>query len=55
MLAFFDRENEYATGSNETMQALNLRSERLEPAELRKRWPQIDWTGVAFGLHEPDF
>jgi len=55
VLAFFDAENEYATGSHETMQALNLRSERLEPADLRRRWPQIDWTGVAFGLHEPDF
>jgi glycine/D-amino acid oxidase-like deaminating enzyme len=55
VLAFFDTENEYATGSHETMQALGLRTERLEPAELRQRWPQIDWTGVAFGLHEPDF
>jgi glycine/D-amino acid oxidase-like deaminating enzyme len=55
VLAFYDQESEYATGSHETMLALNLRSERLETGELRHRWPQIDWSGVAFGLLEPDF
>lgn len=55
VLVFFDRENDYATASYETMRALNLRTERIEPAALRARWPQIDWTGVKFGLLEPDF
>jgi sarcosine oxidase len=55
VLAFYDQENAYATGSHETMQALNLRSERYEVEQLRARWPQIDWTGVKFGLLEPDF
>lgn len=55
VLAFYDQENEYAAGSHETMLALNLRSERYEVEQLRTRWPQIDWTGVKFGLLEPDF
>ncbi|MFN7165341.1 MAG: FAD-dependent oxidoreductase [Hyphomonas sp.] len=55
VLVFFDQENEYATGSYETMRALNLRTERIEPEELRRRWPQIDWSGVKFALLENDF
>ena len=35
VLVFFDQENEYATGSYETMRALNLRTERIEPDALR--------------------
>lgn len=55
VLVFFDQESEYATGSYETMRALNLRTERIEPEELRRRWPQIDWSGVKFALLENDF
>jgi len=55
VLVFFDQENEYATGSYETMRALNLRTDRIEPGALRARWPQIDWSGVKFALLEPDF
>ncbi len=55
VLVFFDRESEYATGSYETMRELNLRTELYEPEELRRRWPQIDWTGVKFALLETDF
>lgn len=55
VLVFFDQESEYATGSYETMRALNLRTERIEPEALRARWPQIDWTGVKFAQLEPDF
>lgn len=55
VLAFYDQENDYATASHETMLALKLRSERYEVEQLRARWPQIDWTGVKFGLLEPEF
>lgn len=55
VLVFFDQESEYATGSYETMRALNLRTERIEPEELAGRWPQIDWSGVKFALLENDF
>ncbi len=55
VLAFFDKENEYATGSYNTMRELGLATDRLEGAELARRWPQVDWSGVAFGLWEPTF
>jgi len=55
VLGFYDRENDYATASYETMRSLNLPTEKLDPAELSRRWPQVDWSGVAFGLWEPDF
>ena len=55
VISFFEGENDYAAGSYETMRALDLRIDRLEHAELKRRWPQIDWSDVAFGLWEPDF
>ncbi len=55
VLAFFDRETDYSRTSYETMRALGLPTDRLDTAELARRWPQIDWSGVAFGLWEPDF
>lgn len=55
VLAFFDKENDYARASHDTMRALNLRTECLDAGELARRWPQIAWDGVAFGLWEPDF
>lgn len=55
VLSFFDRENDYAASSLAAMQALGLRVERMEPEALKRRWPQVDWSGVAFGLYEPDF
>lgn len=55
VLSFFDRENDYASISQTTLHALGLRVERMEPAALKRRWPQVDWSGVAFGLLEPDF
>ncbi|MEE2691980.1 MAG: FAD-dependent oxidoreductase [Pseudomonadota bacterium] len=55
VLAFFDKETDYAAGSLATMQELNLPVERIEPEALAQRWPQFDWSGVAFGLYEPGF
>lgn len=55
VISLFDQETDYAAGSHEVMQSLNLRTERFDPAELQRRWPQIDYSGVAFGQWEPDF
>ena len=55
VLAFFDKENDYAAGSLKTLQALDIPVARIEPATLAKRWPQINWSDVAFGLYEPEF
>lgn len=55
ILTFYDRETPYSEGSRETLQSLGIRIERLGPDELRKRWPQMVWEDVSFGLFEPDF
>jgi monomeric sarcosine oxidase len=34
---------------------LGLPSEVLTPAEMRRRFPQIDFTGVTVGIYEPQF
>ena len=55
VLMFFDEENDYATHSVKTLRALDMPVDYLEPTALAKRWPQINWAGVSFGLYEPGF
>jgi glycine/D-amino acid oxidase-like deaminating enzyme len=55
VLMFFDAANPYSDASIATSRELKLRFEVLERPALERRWPQIDWTGIAFGLLEPDF
>jgi glycine/D-amino acid oxidase-like deaminating enzyme len=35
--------------------ALGLPTQLLDTAEMRRRFPQIDFTGIAAGLYEPEF
>lgn len=42
-----------AAASPPTLKALGVPHERLEPAALAKRFPQIALDGVSFGLYEP--
>lgn len=55
VLFFFGQMVEYAQRSIEVHQRLELPLEQLDHAQLRQRWPQIDFTGVEFGLFEPEF
>lgn len=55
VLFFFEKEEDYALKSLDVNKRLGLSMERLEPKALKKRWPQLDWTGIRFGLYEPDF
>lgn len=55
VLTFYHREEDYAAGSQAAMSALGLAVEQLSTVQLARRWPQIDWTGVSFGLFEPQF
>jgi glycine/D-amino acid oxidase-like deaminating enzyme len=55
VLFFFGQEEPYAVQALEVHRALGLPTERLSPAELRRRFPQMAWDGVALGLYEPDF
>jgi sarcosine oxidase len=51
---FFGRREPYATQSIEVHQRAGIPLEVLERAELAKRFPQIVWDGIEFGLYEPD-
>jgi monomeric sarcosine oxidase len=51
---FFGRREPYATQSIEVHQRIGIPLEVLDRAALAKRFPQIAWDGVEFGLHEPD-
>src|SRR4029077_3783580 len=49
------REGEtYAEKSIETLQRLDIRFEKLSRGELEKRFPQIAFGNVAWGIFEPD-
>jgi len=37
-----------------TLERLHIYHERLERAELERRWPQIDFGPVTWAIHEPD-
>jgi monomeric sarcosine oxidase len=50
---FFGRREAYATQAIEVHQRSGIPLEVLERAELAKRFPQISWDGVEFGLFEP--
>ena len=51
---FFGRPEPYATQSIEVHQRIGIPLEVLDRAALAKRFPQIAWDGIEFGLHEPD-
>ncbi len=55
VLTFFPRDDAYATDSMAVHKRLGLPITRHTAADLARRWPQIDWSGVSFGLHEPGF
>lgn len=55
VLFFFQEMVDYARQSIDVHRELGLPLEQLAPPELRARWPQIDFEGVAFGLFEPTF
>jgi sarcosine oxidase len=50
----FGRREEYATQAIEVHRRVGIPLEVLERAELAKRFPQIGWDGVEFGLYERD-
>ncbi|MGD9979971.1 MAG: FAD-dependent oxidoreductase [Hyphomonadaceae bacterium] len=55
VLFFFGEMVDYARASIDVHERLNLPLEVLDNAQLRARWPQIDFTGVALGLYEAEF
>ncbi len=55
VLFFFQQEESYARDSIAVHNSLDLPIAVLDRAALARRWPQIDFAGVAMGLHEPQF
>jgi glycine/D-amino acid oxidase-like deaminating enzyme len=55
VLFFFPRVEPYANQSMEVHKRLGLSTRLFEPRELRRRFPQMEWDGVAIGLYEPEF
>jgi len=55
VLFFFNEMVPYASASIETHKALKLPYEVLDAKALRKGFPQIDFSGVEFGLYEKEF
>lgn len=55
VLFFFEQMVDYARDSIAVHDELKLKLDRLDHAELQRRFPQIAFDGVEFGLFEPDF
>lgn len=55
VLFFFPRIEAYAEQSLAVHRRLGFPTQALDPAALRRRFPQMDWSGVALGLYEPEF
>jgi glycine/D-amino acid oxidase-like deaminating enzyme len=55
VLMFFSRKEHFAEESIETHRQLGLPLEVLDRPELVRRYPQVAWDGVEFGLFEPDY
>ncbi len=47
-------DDEWEHGSIEQLKQARIRHEKLSTRRLRKRWPQINFQGVEWGVFEPD-
>lgn len=55
VLMFFHRMEPYAAASIEVHRTLGLPLEELAQAELARRYPQVAWDGIEFGLLEREY
>ena len=53
-LWFARRADGFEAASEATLRRLGIPVERLSPAEVGDRWPQIDAGDLAFAIHEPE-
>ena len=47
-------DDQYERGSPPWLREACIRFEELSSIEMEKRWPQINFEGVRWGIHEPD-
>ncbi|MBW0144777.1 FAD-dependent oxidoreductase [Sphingomicrobium clamense] len=55
VLFFFDEEIDYFTDTIRVHREMGLPTQVLTPAQMARRYPMIDFDGVAIGMFEPDF
>jgi monomeric sarcosine oxidase len=55
VLFFFPEVQPFLEETMRVHRALGLPTELLDTGEMRRRFPQIDFTGIAAGLYEPGF
>ena len=55
ILMYFPKQEPFAQQSIAIHRELGLPLEVFERAELARRWPQMQWDGIEFGLHQGDF
>ena len=48
------REDAFECGSIETLRAAKIKYQQLSAAQMRKRWPQINFDGIEWGIFEPE-
>ncbi|MFZ0731180.1 MAG: FAD-dependent oxidoreductase [Candidatus Sulfotelmatobacter sp.] len=48
------RDDRFERGSIEMLKAAKIPFEELPAAKMRKRWPQISFEGIAWGIFEPE-
>jgi glycine/D-amino acid oxidase-like deaminating enzyme len=55
VLFFFQEREDYVRDTIAVHRRLKLPTKVLDRADMRRRFPQIDFSGVEVGLYEPDF
>ena len=55
VLFFFPEADPFLDQTMQVHRRLGLPTELLDAAEMRRRFPQIDFTGIAAGVYEPQF
>lgn len=48
------RDNDFERGSIKMLRAAKIKYQELSAAQLRKRWPQINFEGIEWGIFEPE-
>lgn len=48
------RDDSFERGSIETLRAARIKFHQIPVAQLKKRWPQINFDGIGWGIFEPE-
>jgi sarcosine oxidase len=49
-----NRDDAFERGSVVMLRAAKIKYQELSPAQMRKRWPQINYKGIEWGIFEPE-